>query len=184
MLTEAVKQEALEFIVAERKTLQEAKVLADNTTDTEILRLKQQNALLTRLLETERVEAKHSADALLERIAGLLGDYTTERDRSLRETFSEVTQSNTTAEHDMQQLGQKQGQQLDAAVARGGQWSEHLAKRGVEGKRLRDGGIKVSSSESSVRMNGLTHRTVCELCQAVHPRRPCRSAGSNLVFDQ
>ncbi|EJF65955.1 kinesin-domain-containing protein [Dichomitus squalens LYAD-421 SS1] len=151
-LTEAIKQEALEFIATERKALQEAKALADNTTNTEILRLKQQNVLLTRLLETERVEAKRSADALLERIAGLLGDYTNERDRSLRETFSEMTGSNTTAEYEMQQLGQRQGQQLDAAVARGSQWSEHLTKRGVEGKRLRDGGIKsVNAAKQSIR---------------------------------
>ena len=142
-LTEAIKQEALDFIATERKTLQEAKALADNTTNTEILRLKQQNALLTRLLETERIEAKRSADALLERIAGLLEDYTSERDRSLRGTFSEMTESNTAAGHEMQQLGQKQGQQLDAAVARGSTWSQHLTKRGVEGKRLRDEGIEV-----------------------------------------
>ena len=123
-LTEVIKQEALDFIAAERKTLQEATALADNTTNTEILRLKQQNALLMRLLETERVEAKRSADALLERIAGLLGDYTTERDRSLRGTFSEMTESNNAAEHEMQHLGQKQGQQLEAAVIRGSSWSE------------------------------------------------------------
>ena len=142
-LTEAIKQEALDFIATERKTLQEAKALADNTTNTEILRLKQQNALLTRLLETERIEAKRSADALLERIAGLLEDYTSERDRSLRGTFSEMTESNAAAEHEMQQLGQIQGQQLDAAVARGSAWSQHLTKRGIQGKRLRDEGIEV-----------------------------------------
>ena len=142
-LTDAIKQEALEFIATERKTLQEAKGLADNTTNVEILRLKQQIALLVRLLETERLEAKRSADALLERIAGLLGEFTTERDRSLRETFSEMTESNNAAEHEMQQLGQKQGQQLEAAVVRGAAWNDRLNKRGVEGKRLRDGGIKV-----------------------------------------
>lgn len=143
MLTEAIKQEALDFIATERKTLQETKALADNTTNTEILRLKAQNSLLTRLLETERIQAKRSADVLLERIAGLLGDFTTERDRSLRGTFSEMAESNNAAEREMQQLGQKQGQQLDAAVARGSTWSQHLTKRGIEGKRLRDEGIEV-----------------------------------------
>ncbi|CDO71222.1 hypothetical protein BN946_scf184863.g18 [Trametes cinnabarina] len=155
-LTEAVKQEALEFVAAERKTLQEAKALADNITNTEILRLKQQNALLTRLLETERIEAKRSADALLERIAGLLGDYTNERDRSLRQTFSEMTESNTAAEHDMRQLGEKQGQQLEDAVVRGSAWSEELTKRGVEGKRLRDGGIKALNTARDAIRTGLT----------------------------
>ncbi|KAI9065177.1 kinesin-domain-containing protein [Trametes sanguinea] len=151
-LIETIKQEALTFVANERKTLQEAKALADNTTNTEILRLKQQNALLTRLLETERVEAKRSADALLERIAGLLGDYTNERDRSLRETFSEMTESNTAAEADMQQLGEKQGQQLEAAVLRGSEWSEELTKRSGEGKRLRDGGIKaLNTARNAIR---------------------------------
>lgn len=145
-----MKQEALDFVATERKTLQEAKALADNTTNTEILRLRQQNSLLTRLLETERVEAKRSADALLERIAGLLGDYTNERDRSLRGTFSEMTESNTVAEREMEQLGQKQGQQLEAAVVRGSAWSEQLAKRGANGKRLRDGGMKVSASATAL----------------------------------
>ncbi|KAI0636868.1 kinesin-domain-containing protein [Trametes polyzona] len=155
-LTEAIKQEALDFVATERKTLQEAKALADNTTNTEILRLRQQNVLLTRLLETERVEAKQSADALLKRIAGLLGDYTNERDRSLRETFSEMTESNSVAEHDMELLGQKQGQQLEAAVVRGSAWSEQLAKRGVEGKRLRDGGMKALNSARSSVQDGMT----------------------------
>ena len=146
-MTEAIKQGSLDFIATERQTLQEAKALADNTTNTEVLRLKQQNALLMRLLETERIEAKRSADTLLERIAGLLGDFTTERDRSLRETFSEMTESNNAAEHEMRQLGQKQGQQLEAAVSRGSSWSEQLTKRGVEGKRMRDGGVKVCIQE-------------------------------------
>ncbi|KAI0374999.1 kinesin-domain-containing protein [Pilatotrama ljubarskyi] len=154
-LTEAIKQEALDFVATERKTLQEAKALADNTTNSEILRLKQQNTLLTRLLETERMEAKRSADALLERIAGLLGDYTNERDRSLRETFSEMTESNTVAEHEMHELGQKQGQQLEAAMVRGSAWSEQLAKRGVEGKRLRDGGIKALNSTRTTVRDGM-----------------------------
>ncbi|KAI8998545.1 kinesin-domain-containing protein [Trametes punicea] len=154
-LTEAIRQEAVEFVANERKTLQEAKSLADNTTNSEILRLKQQNALLVRLLETERAEAKRSADALLERIAGLLGDYTNERDRSLRETFSEMTESNAAAEHEMQQLGQKQGQQLEAAVVRGSAWNEQLVKRGAEGKRLRDGGIKALNSTRATICNGM-----------------------------
>ncbi|OJT15735.1 Kinesin-like protein bimC [Trametes pubescens] len=155
-LTETIKQEALDFVATERKTLQEAKSLADNTTNMEILRLRQQNSLLTRLLETERVEAKRSADALLERIAGLLGDYTNERDRSLRGTFSEMTESNTVAEREMEELGQKQGQQLEAAVVRGSAWSEQLAKRGVNGKRLRDGGMKALNSATVSIRDGMT----------------------------
>ncbi|KAH9946029.1 kinesin-domain-containing protein [Epithele typhae] len=154
-LTEAIKQEALEFIATERKTLQDARALADNTTNTEVVRLKQQNALLTRLLETERAEAKRAADALLDKIGGLLEDFTTERDRSLRVTFSEMTDSNTAAEQKMLQLGQKQGEQLDAAVARGSAWSKHLTKRGVEGKRLRDDGVETVNATRQTIHDGL-----------------------------
>ena len=91
-----------------------------------------------------------------------------------------MTESNTAAEHEMQQLGQKQGQQLDVAVARGSQWSDRLTKRGVEGKRLRDGGIKVSDLKVATLRLSLTLRAVCQCRQAVDSGRVGRGARSDL----
>lgn len=142
-VVDTVLREAQTYITSERKLLQEAKAMADNTTNAEILRLQQQNALLTRLLEAEKAKADRAKDELIQRISGLLGDFTAERDRSLREAFSAMTDSNTAAEREMVQLGQEHGKRLEDVVGRGKQWSLDLEKRGAEGKRARDSGIKV-----------------------------------------
>lgn len=142
-ITETILEEAQGYIASEQKSLQEAKALAENTSKAEVTRLKQQNALLTRLLETERLKAERAKDELLKRISGLLNNFTLERDQSLREAFTEMTESNSTAEAGMLKLGKEQGQTLDAIVGKGNEWSTSLSRRAGEGKRTRDGGFKV-----------------------------------------
>lgn len=142
-ITETVLQEAHEYIASEQKSLQEARTLSENTSKAEVARLQQQNILLHRLLESEKVKADRAKDELLKRISGLLGSFTLERDRSLREAFAEMTESNANAEAGMQKLGKEQGQRLDAMIGKGTEWSATLNKRSGEGKRLRDGGFKV-----------------------------------------
>lgn len=139
-------QEAHDHITSEQKSLQEAKALADTTSKAEVVRLKQQNALLTRLLESEKVKADQAKDELLTRISGLLGNFTAERDRSLREAFTEMSESNAVAEAGMLKLGKEQGQRLDDVIGMGSEWSVALTRRAGEGKRTRDGAFKVRAS--------------------------------------
>ena len=94
-----------------------------------------------------------------------------------------MTESNTAAEHEMQQLGQIQGEQLETAVVRGTQWSEQLVRRGAEGKRLRDGGMKVSFSSSHFGTTGLTSAIGVELREEFHSRWHVRGPGSGLVLN-
>ncbi|KAH9842625.1 kinesin motor domain-containing protein [Rhodofomes roseus] len=155
-VTDTVLREAQTYVASERKLLQEAKTLAANTTNAEILRLQQQNALLTRLLEAEKTKADRAKDDMLKRISGLLGDFTAERDRSLREAFSAMTESNASAEQEMVQLGQEHGKRLEDVVGRGKQWSLDLEKRGAEGKRTRDGGIKTINAARTVIRSGFS----------------------------
>lgn len=118
--------------------------MAETTSKAEIIRLQQQNALLNKLLESEKVKAERAKDELLQRISGLLGSFTLERDRSLREAFAEMTESNAAAEVGMEKLGKEQAQRVDAVLGKGAEWSASLTKRSGEGKRLRDGGFKVN----------------------------------------
>ncbi|TCD71883.1 kinesin motor protein cin8 [Steccherinum ochraceum] len=141
-IAELLLQEAQDYVLAERKSLLEAKALADNTSQGEILRLQQQNALLTRLLESEKAKSERAKDELIKRISGLLGDFTAERDRSLREAFSEMSDSNAAAEKGMVKLGEQQGQQLESVIANGTEWAASLEKRRGDLKRNRDGGLK------------------------------------------
>lgn len=142
---EILLREAQEYIVTERKSVQEAKNLAKNTADTEVVRLQQQNALLARLLEQEKQNADRAKDELIMRVSALLGDFTAERNRCLKESFSEMTQSNAAAQEEMVQLGKVQGQHLEGVITQGAEWNTTLEKRMAENKKVKEGGLKVSS---------------------------------------
>ncbi|OSX65083.1 hypothetical protein POSPLADRAFT_1133699 [Postia placenta MAD-698-R-SB12] len=154
-LAETILKEAQEHVASERKMLQESKSSADTATSAEILRLQQQNALLTRLLESEQQKAERLKEELIKNISGLLGEFIAKQDHSRREAFSEMAESNNTAEQEMTQLMQEQGQRLENAIARGRQWSVDLERRGAEGKRTRDGGIKTINSARTTIRDGL-----------------------------
>ncbi|OBZ75573.1 Kinesin-like protein bimC [Grifola frondosa] len=156
-VAESLLQEAQDFVATERKSLMEAKALADNATSTEIARLHQQNALLTRLYESEKLKSERARDELIERISGLLGEFTAERDRSLRETYAEVTQSNASAEAEMVQLGTEQGRRLEAVVTRGNEWGAVLERKRADCKRTRDGGLKALSAARTTVRDGLSN---------------------------
>lgn len=143
-------QEAQEYIVSERKALQDAKAMADTTTLAEISRLQSQNALLTRALDAERTKSERAKDELVKRMKGLLDAFTAERGESLREMVSELAESNAAAEVGMEKFGKDQAQRLDNLMGRGREWGDALAKRADESKLLRDGGVKVSKEEQSV----------------------------------
>lgn len=142
-ITQSLLQEAQDRIAAERKSLLEVKQLADSTSQAEIERLKQQNALLIQLLESEKVKADRAKDDLIKHISTLLGDFTTARDLSLRETFSEMTDSNLNAQEGMALLGTMQGEAIDGVVRDGKEWSTSLEKSGVQLKKAQSSGRKV-----------------------------------------
>lgn len=140
---ETILQEAQEYIAEERQVLQEAKDQAEVTTNAEVERLQEQNAILMDLLESEKQRSESAKDELVKRISALLADFTAGRDRSLREAFTTLTESNEAAESELEQAAQGQGQQLEEVMARGQEWKGRLKKRGGEAKRTRDGGFKV-----------------------------------------
>ena len=120
------------------------KQLADTTSQAEIARLKQQNTLLLQLLESEKVKADKAKDDLIRQISTLLGNFTAERDRSLRETFSEMADSNLSAQEGMELLGTMQGEAIDGVVGSGQEWNESLEKSGDEFKKAQSSGRKVN----------------------------------------
>lgn len=140
---ETLFKEAQNYIATERKSLQEARELADGIANAEVARLKQQNVLLIRLLESEKLKADRAGEDLKQKIATLVSAFTADRDRSLREAFSEMADSNTSAEKEMNKLAQQQGQQLDGVQQIGAEWGLSVERRRSEAKRTRDGGLKV-----------------------------------------
>ncbi|KAI0341609.1 kinesin-domain-containing protein [Trametopsis cervina] len=155
-MTETILQEAQEYIVAERKSLQDAKALAENTTSAEVARLQSQNALLQRALETEKAKADRAKDELVKRIIVLLDTFTAERGDSLRDMFSEIAESNAAAETGMEKLGKDQGQHLETVIGRGRELGISLDKKTGESKRLRDSGVKAFGAVGASLKGSLT----------------------------
>jgi kinesin family member 11 len=147
MLVDTVIREAQEHIDRERKCIVEAKTLADTAASDEIARLKDQNSYLAQLLQTERAKSERAKDELIKRISGLLGDFVSERDRSLRESFADVSEGNEKTQSVLTDFNEEHAQRVDGVVSRGQEWSVGLEKKAGENKRLRDGSLKVKSSQ-------------------------------------
>ncbi|TFY82626.1 hypothetical protein EWM64_g1392 [Hericium alpestre] len=156
-LVEAIIQEAQQHIEAERKTILEAKAVADQATNEEIRRLQDQNVYLVRLLQNEKAKSDRAKDDLIKRISGLLGDFVTDRDRSLREAITDVKESNEKAEGSLAHLADEHLQRVETSVTRGQEWSMNLDKKGGENKRLRDGALKTLSAAKSAAKDGLAN---------------------------
>ena len=117
--------------------------LSDEATSAEICRLQEQNALLGRLLESERGKSEKAKNQLISRISGLLGEFTAERDRGLREAFEEMKNKNSIGEGEMERCGNENGERIANVIRAGEDWGSSLTRRGDESKRLRDGAFKV-----------------------------------------
>jgi len=142
-LVDTIVREAREYVDSERETVLKAKALANTAANTEIGHLREQNALLTKLLESEKLKAEKAKDELIQRVSSLLGEFTSARDRSLREAVSHVQAGNAKAEEEMAQFGRKHNGMMDNMAARSAESATSMERRGTEGKRTRDGALKV-----------------------------------------
>lgn len=145
-LIDNIVRDAREFIVSENESIIQAKALAEVAEKTEIARLREQNALLAKLLESEKIKAEKAKGELIQRVSGLLGEFTSARDRSLREAVSYVQAGNEKAEKEMLIFGTKQGEIMEELLVQGNESAVSFEKRGADGKRTRDGSLKVSLS--------------------------------------
>lgn len=144
ILVDSIVREAQERIDTERKIVLEASALASNAASIEIRHLQEQNARLVHLLQNERSKADLAKDQLVKRISDLLSDFVSARDRSLRDTFTEISGENEKAEACLSSFADEHLQKMENVVTRGQEWHVNLDKRAGEGKRLRDGTLKAS----------------------------------------
>jgi hypothetical protein len=143
LLVDTILREAQEHIDRERKSVLDAKALAEAAAGDEIRRLKEQNAHLARLLQAERSKSEKAKDDLIKRISGLLGDFVSDRDRSLREAFADIEEGNEKAQGALKEFSTEEVAIADGVAARGKEWALGLEKKAGENKRLRDGSLKV-----------------------------------------
>ncbi|KAJ6496722.1 kinesin 2 [Mycena vitilis] len=144
-----VVREACSFVEAERSSVAETKALAANTAAAELVRLRKQNELLARMLEDEKLRGEKAKDELLQRVSGLLGDFTKERDRGLREAVGIVQSANVKAEEGMKGFERKHGHIVDTMEANAKEVTRGVEKWGGDAKRTRDGAFKSLDSSKA-----------------------------------
>lgn len=96
------------------------------------------------MLESEKVKADKAKDDLIQRVSVLLGEFTSARDQSLRAAVAHVQADNEKAEESMLHFDAGHTELIDGVVARGAKSLTSFSKGGSDGKRTRDGALKVN----------------------------------------
>ncbi|KAG8217543.1 P-loop containing nucleoside triphosphate hydrolase protein, partial [Butyriboletus roseoflavus] len=154
-LIDTAVDEALLYVKAAGESTLQAKAITDEMSRAEISHLQAQNALLSRALEAEKIKSEKAKEELVQRISGLLGDFVAARHEELSEAFGAVVKGNVRVEEELGKFGQRHERLIDHANSRGAELSASFARKGVEGKRLRDGAMKSANSAQNASKDGL-----------------------------
>ncbi|KAG5342766.1 hypothetical protein C0989_008716 [Termitomyces sp. Mn162] len=141
-LAESVIGSAVDYITTEHENIQKTNEMTANVSQEEISRLKHQNDALIRMLNTERAKGDKAKDDLIRRVSNLLGEFTAERDRSLREAANVVLESNRQAEEEIKEYLKNHGESMEKMESVGVKLGKHLEQRRREGKRTIDSAFK------------------------------------------
>ncbi|KAJ7798367.1 P-loop containing nucleoside triphosphate hydrolase protein [Mycena olivaceomarginata] len=171
-MVENVEREARAFVEMERESVGEAKVLAANTAAAEMTRLRNQNEMLTRMLEEERLRGEKAKDELRQRVSGLLGEFTKERDRGLREAVASVQAANFKAVEGMKAFEGKHSEIAEGMKAKGKEVARGVERWGGDAKRMRDGALKSLNSSKTTLSKVLTQmKNVDSTCSTAFDRQ-------------
>ncbi|RDB21393.1 Kinesin-like protein bimC [Hypsizygus marmoreus] len=141
-LVETVVQEACDHVDAEREAVLHAKTLANDASNDEIARLREQNEALLKMLEHERIKGNKAKDELIQRVSGLLGVFVEERDKSLRDVVGFVQDGNQKSGAGMKAFVEEHDFVMKEMENNGLELTGTLRNRSGEGKRTRDGAFK------------------------------------------
>ncbi|KAF8077927.1 kinesin 2 [Lyophyllum atratum] len=148
-LINTVVQETSDFLDTELENVRQANTLAAEASSGEMNRLTQQNEALMKMLEVERLKGNKAKDELIQRVSGLLGDFTAERDRSLRDAVGVVQEGSRQGKEKLKVFMEKHVEMTDQMESDGVEVAHLLQRRRGEGKRTRDGALKMLSTSKS-----------------------------------
>ncbi|KAF8590615.1 kinesin-domain-containing protein [Ramaria rubella] len=153
---QSVIREAHEYVETERGAAADFGLLVKESTDMELDYLRQQNMLLTQLLHVERAKSERARDGLIQRISGLLEEYTETRDQSLREAVELVHQNVSARENTVDQFLSEHSRHVEAGIKRRRDWDASLEKRDAHREEVGAAGIETLSTCKNGFDDGLT----------------------------
>ncbi|KAF9075277.1 P-loop containing nucleoside triphosphate hydrolase protein [Rhodocollybia butyracea] len=141
-ILENVLQESAKFFEREQAALLKARSLVQQSTDSEIERLREQNLALLALVDHQKLDAKKAKDNLLQRVSGLLENFVNEQDRGLREAVSSMQNANVASGEEMKALNQRHGQTVESLDQDRASVVAVSDQARSDAKRTRDGSLK------------------------------------------
>ncbi|KAG8944135.1 kinesin motor protein cin8 [Tulasnella sp. 424] len=153
---EDVTKEAQDFVQAERQAMSDIITISEEASAAEISRLRNQNNLLTTLLDSEKVKAEKMRDDLIKQVSSLLCGFTDARDRSMREAIDSVRADIREGQQQMGEVEERARSVGRGAEVRYKQVEGRVVSLSGEGRRVGDGGLKALSTLTTTVQKGLT----------------------------
>ncbi|KAF8163321.1 P-loop containing nucleoside triphosphate hydrolase protein [Crassisporium funariophilum] len=154
-LVEGTLRETQKFLTDEHSALTEMKTLTEAAASQETLHLKRQNNALAQMLVNERKSAEKAKDELIQRVSGLLGDYTQKRDESLRECVGSLQRSNTEVEDLLTSTLERQSEVLGDMAIQNKDLREEIRGSSKQGLDIKTNSAKVSAETVQVIKTGV-----------------------------
>lgn len=112
--------------------------------------MKNQNKLLTQLLDSEKVKAERMRDDLIKQVSSLLVGFTEARDASVREAVGAVRDDIEEGQKEMAQYAARVEGKVSEGVGQVQKMSSKVESRAGEGKKVRDEGLKVREATVTI----------------------------------
>ncbi|PWN22783.1 kinesin-domain-containing protein [Microstroma glucosiphilum] len=149
-------QETRNHIAAEEERVDAVKAFATESAEREVATLREQNQLLTNLLEQERQKSVTAREKLTKNIADLLVGFTNERDADLSEAISSVQSNMTTSEVHAQQFVDGHHEKMEELRAASQTFSQAIEDREKTTRRHRKKGEAYITEAQGMFSEGVT----------------------------
>ncbi|QRV90691.1 kinesin motor domain protein [Ceratobasidium sp. AG-Ba] len=155
----------LETMIADSQTFVQENVkaavsrmhdLSQRTADEEISRLRQQNAMLTSLVEAERVKSETLRDELTAHITRLITGFVDSRNQGLCEIMSQMREEHRAGEDALKAAATQHAAEADRVVTTAAGLVDVLQKREQEGTRIVENGVKAIRQAQASFKDGTT----------------------------
>ncbi|KAG8990644.1 kinesin motor protein cin8 [Tulasnella sp. 427] len=152
---EDITREAQGFVQAERQAMADIITISEEASAAEISRLRNQNTLLTTLLDSEKVKAEKMRDDLIKQVSSLLCGFTDARDKSMREAIDSVRADIREGQQQMGEVEERARSVGRGAEVRYKDVEGRFGTLSAEGRRVGEGGLKALSTLTTTVQKGL-----------------------------
>ncbi|KAL0946870.1 hypothetical protein HGRIS_013036 [Hohenbuehelia grisea] len=161
-VVEATVRDGQSLADAERVSISEISGMANQVVEDECAQLRQQNAMLKQLLDSEQKRAKKATNELVSNFTAMVSSFVEERNHGLQEVVTKVTEGNLQQEQAALAFSSGVSGSLSTMEQRTHEASKIFGSRRSEGKRKRDDGLKALSHTRSTHETSMSrlHDTV------------------------